>query len=91
MTIIRTYRAGSAIEDYCRACKTDRMHTVMAASGDGHPIRVVCGYCRSEHQVPRGAANRLVPAGRRQRLAAVRASGVVPFARPAFPSKLWRR
>ncbi len=50
MTIIRTYRAGSAIEDYCRACKTDRMHTVMAASGDGHPIRVVCGYCRSEHQ-----------------------------------------
>jgi hypothetical protein len=49
MSPIRTYRAGSAIEDYCRACKTDRMHTVMAADPDGQPIRVVCGYCRSEH------------------------------------------
>ena len=49
MSVIRTYRAGSGIEDYCRACKTDRMHTVMAADADGRPIRVVCGYCRSEH------------------------------------------
>jgi hypothetical protein len=49
MSVIRTYRAGSAIEDYCRACKADRMHTVMAADPDGQPIRVVCGYCRSEH------------------------------------------
>jgi hypothetical protein len=46
---LRTYRAGSAIEDYCRACKTDRMHTVVAADADGQPIRVSCGYCRSEH------------------------------------------
>jgi hypothetical protein len=45
----RRYRAGESIEDYCRACKTDRMHTVMAASADGDPIRVVCDYCRSEH------------------------------------------
>jgi hypothetical protein len=45
----RAYRAGESIEDYCRACKTDRMHTVMAADSAGHPIRVVCGYCRSEH------------------------------------------
>jgi hypothetical protein len=49
MSVIRTYRAGSGIEDYCRACKTDRMHTVVAADADGRPIRVVCGYCRSEH------------------------------------------
>jgi hypothetical protein len=49
MSVIRTYRAGSAIEDYCRACKSDRMHTVVAAGPDGQPIRVVCGYCRSEH------------------------------------------
>jgi hypothetical protein len=49
MSVIRTYRAGSGIEDYCRACKADRMHTVMAADADGRPIRVVCGYCRSEH------------------------------------------
>jgi hypothetical protein len=49
MSVVRTYRAGSAVEDYCRACKTDRMHTVVAADTAGHPIRVVCGFCRSEH------------------------------------------
>jgi hypothetical protein len=45
----RRYRAGESIEDYCRACKTDRMHTVMVSDADGRPIRVVCGYCNSEH------------------------------------------
>lgn len=46
---IRTYRAGSSVEDYCRACKTDRIHTVIVADSDGQPIRTQCGYCRSEH------------------------------------------
>ena len=45
----RTYRAGGSLEDYCRVCKTDRMHTVIAADGDGTPLRVACGYCHSEH------------------------------------------
>jgi hypothetical protein len=45
----RRYRAGESIEDYCRACKTDRMHTVVAADPDGRPLRVDCGYCHSEH------------------------------------------
>ena len=45
----RTYRAGESIEDFCRVCKTDRMHTVVAADSDGRPIRVDCGYCHSEH------------------------------------------
>src|SRR5262245_66387983 len=45
----RSYRAGDSVEDYCRACKLDRMHTVVAADLAGTPIRVVCGYCRSEH------------------------------------------
>jgi hypothetical protein len=45
----RTYRAGEAVEDFCRACKTDRMHTVVAADPSGLPIRVVCGFCHSEH------------------------------------------
>lgn len=49
MTDYRTWRAGQSIEDYCRACKTDRMHTIMATDGSGQPIRVVCGYCGSEH------------------------------------------
>src|SRR5947207_1247906 len=45
----RSYRAGESIEDYCRACKTDRMHTVVVVDGDGRPIRVDCGYGSSEH------------------------------------------
>jgi hypothetical protein len=45
----KSYRAGDSIEDFCRACRTDRMHTVVAADADGRPIRVVCDYCRSEH------------------------------------------
>jgi len=45
----RTYRAGDSVEDFCRACKTDRMHTVIAADPEGQPIRVVCGFCRSDH------------------------------------------
>jgi hypothetical protein len=45
----RSYRAGDTIEDVCRSCKTDRLHTVVAADAAGRPIRVVCDYCRSEH------------------------------------------
>ena len=45
----RRYRAGESIEDLCRACKMDRMHTVIVVDGDGRPIRVSCGYCDSEH------------------------------------------
>ena len=45
----RHYRAGDSVEDFCRACKTDRMHTVIAADPEGVPIRVVCGFCDSEH------------------------------------------
>ena len=45
----KLYRAGDAVEDYCRVCKTDRMHTVIAAGADGIPIRDVCGFCGSEH------------------------------------------
>jgi hypothetical protein len=45
----RVFRAGDSVEDYCRACKTDRMHTVIAADTAGVPLRVVCGYCDSEH------------------------------------------
>jgi hypothetical protein len=45
----RTYRAGDSVEDYCRACKNDRMHTVIVTDGNAQPLRVVCGYCDSEH------------------------------------------
>ena len=58
----RRYRAGESIEDFCRACKTDRMHTVVAADGDGRPIRVDCGYCHSEHNY-RGGGRIGAPGG----------------------------
>jgi hypothetical protein len=45
----RAYRAGESLEDYCRACKTDRMHTIRAVDSAGYPVRVVCDYCDSEH------------------------------------------
>ena len=45
----KTHRAGGSIEDYCRACKIDRIHTVIAVDGAGRPVRVACGLCRSEH------------------------------------------
>ena len=60
MPPVRTYRAGSAVEDYCRACKMDRQHSVIAADAAGQPIRVICGYCRSEHNYRGGP--RVAPA-----------------------------
>ena len=53
----RRYRAGESIEDICRACKMDRMHTVVVVDGDGRPIRVSCGYCDSEHNYRGGPAS----------------------------------
>ena len=61
MPASRTCRAGDSIEDFCRACKIDRLHTVVAADGQGQPIRVVCGYCQSEHHYRGGP--RVEPSG----------------------------
>ena len=58
---IHTFRAGSSIEDYCRACKTDRIHTVIVADASGQPLRVHCGDCRSEHNYRGGP--RVAPPG----------------------------
>jgi hypothetical protein len=57
----RRYRAGESLEDFCRVCKTDRLHTVVAADPEGRPIRVACGYCRSEHNYRGGP--RIEPSG----------------------------
>ncbi len=59
----QTYRAGGSIEDVCRACKTDRMHTVIVVDADGVPLRVACDYCRSEHNF-RGGPRRALDASR---------------------------
>jgi hypothetical protein len=85
----RRYRAGESIEDYCRACKTDRMHTVVAADTDGRPIRVDCGYCHSEHNFRGGArigfsgstpqADRAAPGDTRARARAVPERAAFPL------------
>jgi hypothetical protein len=43
------YRAGDALLDLCRACKTVRGHTVIVADSDGRALRVICDYCGSQH------------------------------------------
>jgi hypothetical protein len=89
----RPYRAGQPIEDYCRACKADRMHTVMVVDGTGQPLRAVCDFCRSEHNYRGG--------GRLERTArpgaqshstysppapAARSASPVPYEVPDMPS-----
>jgi hypothetical protein len=54
VTSTRTWRAGASIEDYCRACKTDRIHTIIVVDTSGQPLRVQCGYCSSQHNYRRG-------------------------------------
>ena len=61
----QTYRAGASVEDYCRACKVDRIHTVIAADAEGRPVRVTCDWCHSEHNYrggPRSATPGATPA-----------------------------
>ncbi len=57
----RLYRAGQTVEDYCRACHVDRIHTVVVVDGDGQPLRVSCDFCRSEHNFRGGGRMRLCP------------------------------
>src|SRR5512146_666618 len=46
---MRSYRAGETIEELCRVCKIDRLHTIIAVNEGGRPIRVQCDYCGSQH------------------------------------------
>ena len=67
MIALRTYRAGESLEDFCRACKTDRIHTAVAVDSDGRPLRVLCDFCRSEHNYrggPRMESSGAVPQSR---------------------------
>jgi hypothetical protein len=59
---MRAYRAGDAVEDLCRACKIDRVHTVIVADGSGRPLRVQCDYCGSQHNFRGGGAAPQPPA-----------------------------
>jgi hypothetical protein len=51
----RTYRAGQAVEDHCRSCHEDRMHTVVVVDQALQPLRVSCDFCGSEHNFRGGA------------------------------------
>jgi hypothetical protein len=54
----RVHRAGESIQDLCRACHVERDHTVMAVDGEGCPLRVVCGFCGSQHNYRGGGDGR---------------------------------
>ena len=43
------YRAGERVTDLCRACKAERDHTAIAVDSDGRVLRVMCDFCRSQH------------------------------------------
>jgi hypothetical protein len=58
MSVQRSYRAGESLEDMCRVCKIDRLHTVIVVD-EGRPIRVACDYCHSEHNYRGGATSEL--------------------------------
>jgi len=54
---VRNYRPGDTVEDVCRACKLDRLHSVVA-SENGVPVRVQCDYCGSQHNYRGGPGDR---------------------------------
>ncbi len=53
---MRSYRAGDTVEDLCRACKIDRLHSVIVADETGRPVRVQCDFCGSQHNFRGGSA-----------------------------------
>ena len=81
---MRAYRAGQSVEDHCRQCHEDRLHTVIVVDGQGQPIRARCDYCGSEHNY-RGGPRQAV-AENRETSGAARPGPVRPS--PA-PSQAW--
>jgi len=62
------------------------MHTVVAADGDGRPIRVDCGFCHSEHNYRGGARQSASSRARLVQVVASPAQG--PTFRPAMATRL---
>jgi hypothetical protein len=84
MSTRRAYRAGESLEDYCRACKSDRLHTIVVVDADSQPLRVVCGYCHSEHNY-RGGGRTGQPGSAVPAPAAAGSSTRTPSSRAPFP------
>jgi hypothetical protein len=92
------FRAGQTVEDLCRACKVDRLHTIIVAAPDGvRPLRVQCDYCGSQHAYRGGgsdtpreayAASREIAAARGTlpRPAAASREPSAPRSREPFPA-----
>jgi hypothetical protein len=53
---LRRYRAGEPVTDLCRACKAMRTHTIIAVDAGGRVLRVMCDFCRSQHDFRGGEA-----------------------------------
>lgn len=93
MSALRVHRAGESIEDYCRACKTDRTHTIIVVDGQGLPIRVTCDYCQSQHNYRGGPRLESLrdPVGKRgpgtQRAPVVSGIETATLDAPARPSR----
>lgn len=93
MSALRVHRAGESIEDYCRACKTDRTHTIIVVDGQGLPIRVTCDYCQSQHNYRGGPRLESLrdPGGKRgpgtQRAPVVSGIETATLDAPARPSR----
>jgi hypothetical protein len=81
---VRRFKAGETIEDLCRACKGERLHTVVAADENGAPLRVICDYCRSEHNYRGGPRPEAGSVQRHHRSTPPRALGTAGAADP-FP------
>src|SRR5258706_4882817 len=83
MRRLRSYRAGESLEDFCRACKTDRIHAVVVVDGEGRPLRVACGFCHSEHNYRGGP--RVARSGASQEAGASVPTRGVPSGSAPFP------
>jgi hypothetical protein len=83
------YRAGDEVEDFCRACKIDRSHTIIVVDHAGWPMRVQCSYCQSQHNY-RGGPRLAAPgpaASPPSERSVPRAPQSVPSARRAVPPR----
>ena len=76
MATDRVFRAGDDIEDLCRACKTDRSHTVIVVDETGWPLRVQCGFCQSQHNYRGGP--RITPNAQRANSQPLPTSNIQP-------------
>jgi hypothetical protein len=82
----RAYRAGQSVEDHCRSCHEDRIHTVVVVDQALQPLRVTCDFCGSEHNYrggPRSAVASASPAEPRATASRVGDNRSVPRSAPA--------